>query len=85
MTRNNESHRVGQFLTKLGTKIRSRQTISLELKLKLDLDKRTAITFTRTKTTQINSFQLELKLELHKLMTAWSHSSEGQRVLVMFL
>ena len=41
---------------------------------------------TRTRNRETNSFKLELELELYKLITLnWSHSSEGRRVLVIFL
>ena len=45
MTRNNHTHRVGQFLlTKLGTKTttRNRRTNSIELELEINLDMQTA-------------------------------------------
>ena len=50
MTRNNESHRVGQFvLTKLGIKTRTRNRLTkiIELEHELEIDMQTACPFTR--------------------------------------
>ena len=86
MTRSNEFHRDGQFLTKQAwnkNQARNEQTNSLELEL--DLDEKQLGTRTRTRTPQIKSFELELKLDLHKLMTQnLPHSSKGSMRYLLF-